>query len=216
MKSLLILSVLLGGAGFGFIANQQSKTGQNSNQAKMNVGNKPGDIGTSKDILATARARQHELGVFAGGCFWGVESRFRKTSGVTATAVGYIGGHKDHPTYREVCTHTTGHAEAVLVEFDPKVISYKSLVEKFFTFHDPTQVNRQGPDVGPNYRTHIFTYGKEQEATVQEVINDLNAAGKFSKPIATQITPAPTFWMAEEYHQQYNEKNGFEACPIGG
>lgn len=204
-------------AGGGWLGYQATAIAPPTTPTKMNsdtkhVGTKPGDIGTSKDIHQTAKSRGHDLVVYAAGCFWGVEQKFRKTPGVIATAVGYIGGHKDNPTYREVCTKTTGHAEGVLVEFDPKVISLEALTEKYFEFHDPTQVNRQGPDIGTNYRSHIFTYGDDQVKVVQAVKDRLNA-GKFGGKIATQISPAPTFWMAEDYHQQYNEKNGIDACP---
>lgn len=186
-------------------------------QSTMKVGNRPGDIekaGVPADLVKAAKARGHEVATYGGGCFWGTESRFRKTPGVVATAVGYIGGHKDNPTYQEVCLKTTGHAEAVLVEFDPKQITHMELTRRFFGYHNPTQLNRQGPDIGPNYRSHIFTYGEEQEKTVKSVIAEIDASGKLDKPVVTQVSPAVTFWMAEEYHQQYNEKNGFEACPI--
>jgi peptide-methionine (S)-S-oxide reductase len=145
---------------------------------------------------------------FAAGCFWGVESAFRQLPGVLATAVGYTGGHTENPTYKEVCSDRTGHAEAVTVEFDPAKISYKQLLEVFWDSHDPTQVNRQGPDYGKQYRSAIFTHGPEQEKAARESKERLSKSSKFKKPIVTEIAPAPTFYMGEDYHQQYFEKRG--------
>jgi peptide-methionine (S)-S-oxide reductase len=153
-----------------------------------------------------------EKATFAAGCFWGVEAEFRRLAGVKSTQVGYIGGAKDHPTYKEVCTDRTGHAEAVEVTFDPQVVSYHDLLEVFWANHDPTTLNRQGPDVGTQYRSAIFFHSPEQEA---EARSSKDAAqSRFTRPIVTQIVPAPTFWPAEEYHQQYLEKRGLAHCHL--
>jgi peptide-methionine (S)-S-oxide reductase len=151
---------------------------------------------------------------FGAGCFWGVEARFQQIPGVVETAVGYEGGTKDHPTYQDVCTDRTGHAEVVQVTFDPRQVSYQALLDLFFELHDPTQVNRQGPDWGTQYRTVVFFHSPEQESTARETIARLNASGRFARPIATQVVPAATFWRAEEYHQKYLEKRGAVSCHI--
>jgi len=145
---------------------------------------------------------------FAAGCFWGVESAFRELPGVLATAVGYTGGHTENPTYREVCSDRTGHAEAVTVEFDPAKISYEQLLEVFWDLHDPTQLNRQGPDHGSQYRTAIFTHDEAQAKAAQASKDRLSKSGKFKRPVVTEIVAAPVFYMAEDYHQQYFEKRG--------
>jgi len=149
-----------------------------------------------------------ERATFAAGCFWGVESAFRQLPGVLATAVGYTGGHTENPTYKEVCSGRTGHAEAVTVEFDPAKISYERLLDVFWDLHDPTQLNRQGPDYGSQYRTAVFTHGAEQEKIAKASKERLAKSGKFRKPVVTEIVPAPVFYMAEDYHQQYFEKRG--------
>jgi peptide-methionine (S)-S-oxide reductase len=149
---------------------------------------------------------------FAAGCFWGVEAEFRNVDGVTATAVGYTGGRTSEPTYRDVCGHGTGHAEAVRVEFDPAVISYGQLLEKFWELHDPSQLNRQGPDVGDQYRSAVFVHSPEQEEVARRSRDAAQA--HVSRPIVTEITPASKFWPAEEYHQRYFEKNGISSCRI--
>jgi len=149
-----------------------------------------------------------ELATFAAGCFWGVEAKFRMIPGVEDALVGYSGGKTENPSYKEVCTDTTGHAEVVQVTFDPKKVSYETLVEAFWHMHDPTQVNRQGPDFGTQYRTAIFVHSPEQEAAAKKSKAALEASGKFRKPIATEITPAGPFWKAEDYHQRYLEKHG--------
>ena len=149
---------------------------------------------------------------FAAGCFWGVEDAFRRLSGVTDTSVGYTGGHTDEPTYQEVCGHRTGHAEAVEVEFDPEQISYQRLVETFYALHDPTQLNRQGPDVGDQYRSAIFFHDPAQQAVAAEATARVAAASH--RPVMTEIAPATRFWRAEEHHQQYVQKRGARACRI--
>jgi peptide-methionine (S)-S-oxide reductase len=151
---------------------------------------------------------------FAAGCFWGVEDAFRQVKGVTNATVGYTGGHTKNPTYKEVCTDRTGHAEAVEVEFDPKQVSYRELLAAFFQSHDPTQLNRQGPDYGSQYRSAIFFHDAEQEAAAREAKEALDKAGIFKRPIVTQIVPAQEFYRAEEYHQRYFEKNGIRSCHL--
>ena len=155
-----------------------------------------------------------EKAVFGAGCFWGVEARFAEMSGVLDTAVGYEGGSLEHPTYKEVCTDRTGHAEVVEVTFDPGRLAYETLLDAFFALHNPTQLNRQGPDWGSQYRSVIFARSDEQAAQARRKIAELNASGTFSKPIATQVEPATTFWKAEEYHQRYLEKRGMTSCHI--
>jgi peptide-methionine (S)-S-oxide reductase len=155
---------------------------------------------------------QAEKATFAAGCFWGVEVDFRNTPGVTAAQVGYTGGAAESPTYEDVCSGTTGHAEAVEVTFDPAEISYADLLDTFWELHDPTQVNRQGWDVGTQYRSAIFTHSPEQAEIAAE--SKARAQARFPRPIATEIVPATTFWPAEEYHQQYLVKNGRATCRI--
>jgi peptide-methionine (S)-S-oxide reductase len=155
-----------------------------------------------------------EKATFAAGCFWGVEARFQQLPGVTATAVGYEGGLLASPTYQQVCTDRTGHAEAVEIDFDPSKISYQQLLDEFFALHDPTQLNRQGPDWGSQYRSVVFYRSPEQEKAAKETIARLTAEKRFSKPVVTQVVPAETFWRAEDYHQKYLEKRGAVSCHI--
>jgi peptide-methionine (S)-S-oxide reductase len=155
-----------------------------------------------------------EKATFGAGCFWGVEAAFRQIKGVKSTAVGYEGGKTSNPSYKDVCTDRTGHAEVVQVEYDPSEVSYADLLTVFWENHDPTQVNRQGPDVGTQYRTVVFYHNDEQKRVAEESKEKLEASGKFRKPIATAIEPATTFWMAEDYHQQYLEKRGLASCHI--
>ena len=152
-----------------------------------------------------------QTATFAAGCFWGVEDAFRHVPGVSDAVSGYAGGHVENPTYRQVCSHTTGHAEAVEVSFDPQQVSYDQLLDLFWQIHDPTQLNRQGPDVGDQYRSAIFTHGADQERAATASRD--REQKKYSRPIVTQILPATRFWPAEEYHQRYFEKNG-GACHI--
>ena len=155
-----------------------------------------------------------EKATFGAGCFWGVEAKFSEITGVLDTAVGYEGGALEHPTYKEVCTDRTGHAEVVEITFDPARLRYEALLDAFFSLHDPTQLNRQGPDWGSQYRSAIFTHSEAQAMQARQKIAELNASGTFRKPIATQVTPATSFWKAEEYHQKYLEKRGLVGCHI--
>ena len=155
-----------------------------------------------------------ETATFGAGCFWGVEAAFRQIKGVKATAVGYMGGRTEHPTYEDVCYRDTGHAEVVRVEFDPEAVPYARLLDVFWENHDPTQLNRQGPDIGEQYRSAIFfqTPAQEEAAKASKVARD--ASGAYRRPIVTEITPAGEFYVAEEYHQQYLEKRGLSSCHI--
>ncbi len=144
---------------------------------------------------------------FAAGCFWGVEDKLGKIPGVTATMVGYTGGEVENPTYRMVCTNQTGHAEAVRVSYDPDQIDYETLVRRFFEIHNPTTLDRQGPDIGSQYRSAIFYHNDEQRRIAERVVTELNQSGKFPYPIVTEIVPAGDFFEAEEYHQKYYAKN---------
>ena len=153
-----------------------------------------------------------EIATFGAGCFWGVEAAFRRLPGVVDVASGYSGGHMPNPTYEDVCSHTTGHAEVVQVTFDPQKITYDQLLDLFWQIHNPTQVNRQGPDVGTQYRSAIFVHSPEQQAIAEKSKAALAASGKFQRPIATEITTAGPFYRAEEYHQKYLEKHGAASC----
>jgi peptide-methionine (S)-S-oxide reductase len=155
-----------------------------------------------------------EKATFGAGCFWGVEAAFRQIKGVKSTAVGYMGGKLKDPTYQDVCTDRTGHAEVVQVEFDPAEVSYEELLNVFWDNHDPTTLNRQGPDTGTQYRSAIFYHTPEQEAAAKASKEALGKSGRFKRPIVTEIVPAPEFWRAEEYHQQYLEKRGLAHCHL--
>ncbi len=150
--------------------------------------------------------RNLETATFAAGCFWHVEDTFRTVEGVVSTEVGFEGGHFDKPTYPDVCTDRTGHAESVRITYDPAKVSYRKLLEEFFELHDPTTVDRQGPDVGSQYRSVIFYASPEQKEQAQAYKSELEKSNRFGGPIATEIVPVSTFWRAEEYHQQYYEK----------
>ena len=151
---------------------------------------------------------------FAAGCFWGVEATFRQLPGVTATRVGYTGGHFNDPTYKDVCTDRTGHAEAVEVDYDPAKLSYEKLLEVFWENHDPTTLNRQGPDFGSQYRSVIFYHTPEQQAAAEASKEKLASNGRYRRSIVTQIVPSSTFYRAEDYHQQYLEKRGMSTCNL--
>jgi methionine-S-sulfoxide reductase len=161
---------------------------------------------SSSGDQAVSPQDQTAVATFAAGCFWGVEDKFRKLKGVISTRVGYSGGNVKNPTYRQVCSDKTGHAESIEIVYDPAAVSYDALLQRFFRFHDPTQVNRQGPDVGTQYRSVIFYHDESQKDAALKMIQDLNASGQFKRPIATQVVPAAEFYQAEDYHQQYYEK----------
>ena len=172
------------------------------------VGTKPGNVGHGTPLTPSAGDR---LAIFSQGCFWGVEERFRRVPGVVATAVGYTGGSEKDPTYETVSAHQTGHAESVLVEFDPKKVGYAELLRVFWETHDPTSGDRQGPDRGHQYRSAIFTLGPEQQAAAL-ASRDAEQA-RLADRITTEIASAGPFWVAEAYHQQWDEKHGYRSCP---
>jgi peptide-methionine (S)-S-oxide reductase len=193
-----ILAMLPAGAG----RNAEPPIGNPS------VGTRPGNVGRGTPLVASGG---NELAVFAQGCFWGVEERFRRVPGVVATAAGYTGGHAPSPSYEQVTAGRTGHAEAVLVEFDPRRVRYEDLLVVFWQTHDPTSGDRQGPDRGTEYRSAIFTLGSDQmEAAVAS--RDAEQA-RLAEPITTQIAPAGAFWLAEAEHQQWDERHGTRSCP---
>ena len=190
----------------------------------------PDGLGQAVSIIARSSARRGgfaprlvslngdsmstEKATFGAGCFWGVEATFRGVPGVTDATVGYAGGTTENPTYQDVCSHETGHAEVVQVEFDPAAVSYDRLLEVFWSNHNPTTLNRQGPDVGDQYRSVIFYHSPEQQAAAEKSKARLDAEGRFKRPIVTFIQPAPTFYPAEDYHQRYLEKRGLSHCAI--
>jgi len=167
---------------------------------------------TSRPASQPAEKIVTQKAMFGAGCFWGVEETFRTTPGVVATSVGYSGGKTKNPTYEDVCSDETGHVEVVLVEFDPAKTSYEKLLDVFFGAHDPTQVNRQGPDHGTQYRTVVFYYSPEQQKAAEAKKAALDASAKFKRKIATAIEPAKEYWIAEEYHQKYLFKRGVQVC----
>jgi peptide-methionine (S)-S-oxide reductase len=173
-----------------------------------NLGKRPGNVGHGTPL---APAAGHQLASFAQGCFWGVEERFRRVPGVVATAVGYTGGSEKDPSYELVSAHQTGHAESVLVEFDPAQVSYSDLLKVFWETHDPTSGDRQGPDRGHQYRSAIFTFGPQQQAAAAASRGAEQA--RLRDRITTEIAPIGPFWIAEEYHQQWDEKHGYRSCP---
>lgn len=156
----------------------------------------------------------NQIATFGAGCFWGVEADFRDVKGVVDAAAGYSGGTLANPTYHDVCTDSTGHAEVVQVTFDPVQVSYEKLLEVFFSLHDPTTLNSQGPDFGTQYRSAIFFHSPEQEAAARAAKEKLQKSGRFARPVVTEIAPASQFYRAEEYHQRYLEKRGQRACHI--
>ena len=176
-------------------------------------------VATEKASSTPAAAAKKEdskmqKATFGGGCFWGVEAAFRQIKGVTSTAVGYAGGTTANPTYKDVCTDQTGHAEVVEVTYDPEKVKYEQLLEVFWSSHNPTQLNRQGPDVGTQYRSVIFFHDAAQEAAAKASLEKLQKSGKYQHSIVTQIIQAGTFYMAEDYHQQYLEKRGLSKCHL--
>jgi peptide-methionine (S)-S-oxide reductase len=178
-------------------------------RASSVVGTSPGSAGAGTPL--TPRAGD-ELAAFAEGCFWGSEDTFRHVPGVVATAVGYTGGRTSNPTYEDVCTHTTGHAETVLVEFDPKKVTYAQLLRVFWDSHDPTTPNQQGPDIGDQYRSSIFTFSPEEDSAARASM--IAEQAQYKAKITTVIEPIGRFWKAEGYHQQYDERTGRHSCPI--
>ena len=164
----------------------------------------------------TAETKKTEIATFGAGCFWGVEATFRQQPGVISTRVGYSGGTTENPSYKEVCTDTTGHAEVVEVTFDPQQISYERLLNVFWENHDPTQLNRQGPDWGTQYRSAVFFHSPEQEKTARASKEALENSGRLKKKVVTVIEPAKPFYEAEDYHQQYLEKRGLASCHLPG
>lgn len=151
---------------------------------------------------------------FGAGCFWGVEEIFRKIPGVTSTSVGYTGGITENPTYEDVCTDKTGHAEVVDIDFDPNVVSYQNLLKVFFENHNPTTLNQQGPDIGTQYRSAVFYHDEEQKSQAERMKKELDQSGKFRKPIVTEVTAAKKYYPAEQYHQKYLQKRGIDSCHI--
>jgi peptide-methionine (S)-S-oxide reductase len=151
---------------------------------------------------------------FAAGCFWGVEARFRAVDGVVDAVSGYMGGHAQNPSYQDICSGNTGHAEAVQVTFDDERVNYLELLDLFFEMHNPTTLNRQGPDFGSQYRSAAFWHDEAQRAVIEQKISEVNASGKWPDPVVTEVAPAEMFWRAEEYHQRYFEKNGAGYCQI--
>ena len=211
MKKVLALS-LLSMACHG-VTSQPVATSESSAPMITNgkIGTEPGHATATGGKLTPAG--NDKLAAFAAGCFWGVEDAFRHVQGVVATAPGYSGGHTENPTYEDVCTHTTGHAETVLVEYDPDKVSYEKLLTAFWMIHDPTQVNRQGPDFGDNYRSVVFTFDDAQAAAARA--SKAEEQKNHDRPIATSIEPMRVFYKAEDYHQQYAERTGDHSCPIG-
>lgn len=177
--------------------------------AVAHVGTDPGHVSRGK---ALAPSGNNKLAAFAGGCFWGTEDAFRHVPGVVATAVGYAGGHTANPSYEDVCSHTTGHAETVLIEYDPTHLAYEQLLHVFWKIHDPTQGDRQGPDVGDSYRSVVFTFDAEQAAAARA--SEQAEQKTLDQPITTQIRPIGTFYEAEGYHQQYAERTGHHGCSV--
>ena len=221
MRTILALPVLATLACHG--VTTQSVATENPAENKAVVGdrsapNDPPKLGSDPGHATRTGGKlvpggNDKLAAFAAGCFWGVEDAFRHVPGVVATAAGYSGGHTVNPTYEDVCTHTTGHAETVLVEYDPAKVSYEKLLTAFWMIHDPTQVNRQGPDFGDNYRSVIFTFDDAQAAAARA--SKAEEQKNHDRPIATSIEPMRVFYKAEDHHQQYAERTGDHSCPIG-
>lgn len=213
LPALLAVSALAAcrsvGTGSEAKPDKAAATASTAAATRRAVGTDPGKVGAGTPLEARPG---NELAAFAGGCFWGVEDNFRQVPGVVATAVGYTGGHTQNPIYEQVSSHSTGHAEAVLVEYDPTKITYEQLVVVFFKNHDPTTMNRQGPDIGSNYRSAVFTFDDKQAQIVAKVMAAEEKERK--EKIVTVVSPIGQFWKAEEYHQQYDEKTGTHSCPL--
>ncbi len=211
MKTALVLGAIVLGAAFVKLAATGGVEPGRSGGAPIgnpSLGKRPGNVGHGTPLVPAAG---HQLASFAQGCFWGVEERFRRVPGVVATAVGYTGGTERDPTYELVSDHRTGHAETVLVEFDPAKVSYAELLKVFWETHDPTSGDRQGPDSGHQYRSAIFTFGPDQQAAA--VASRDAEQAKLRDRITTEIAPIGPFWIAEDYHQQWDEKHGYRSCP---
>ncbi len=189
-------------------ADPPATRAHSASAVRRTVGTDPGGVGSGTPLKAKPG---HELAAFAAGCFWGVEDNFRQVPGVFATAVGYTGGKTTAPTYESVCDHGTGHAETVLVEYEPAKVSYADLLRVFFLNHDPTTKNRQGPDVGDQYRSAVFALTEDQEQTARAAAEV--ETKRLGKPVTTEIRRLGVFWKAEGYHQQYDEKTGTHSCP---
>lgn len=177
----------------------------------IQVNEKPSEVLKLAPTKNKSESKTREQAILAGGCFWGLEKHFRETPGITATAVGYIGGKTKNPTYKEVCYDHTGHAEATIVEFDPAIITYSQVIDQFWQLHNPCTLNRQGPDFGDQYRSGIYPLNNEQKKIAED--SKAKSAHLFKRPIVTEIVTGQTFYMAEDYHQQYAEKTG-RACAI--
>jgi peptide-methionine (S)-S-oxide reductase len=209
MTAGLVMFVVAIAATFGWaVANAVNEAGKREPQTVSPrsikpINNKP--KGTEQKMAKAT---------FGAGCFWGVEAAFRQVEGVTGTAVGYLGGTLKNPTYEDVCTGRTGHAEVVQVEYDPAKVSYEKLLSVFWENHNPTQLNRQGPDTGTQYRSAVFYHDEAQKAAAEASKAEMERSGHYNKPIVTEITPASQFYRAEEYHQQYLEKRGLASCHI--
>jgi peptide-methionine (S)-S-oxide reductase len=210
---LLVGAIALGAAGVWLTAARGGDPPAARSSGELignpSLGTRPGHVGHGTPLVAPAG---HQLASFAQGCFWGVEERFRRVPGVVATAVGYTGGTERDPSYETVSAHRTGHAESVLVEFDPAKVSYADLLKVFWETHDPTSGDRQGPDRGHQYRSAIFTIGPDQQAAAL-ASRDAEQA-RLHDRITTQIAPLGAFWVAEDYHQQWDEKHGYRSCPL--
>jgi peptide-methionine (S)-S-oxide reductase len=206
MKQTLTVLFVLAAAAVAVLANACSRSGGDSTEERSM--SKASTIGKQSESGPAERA------YFAAGCFWGVEAAFRRVEGVLTTAVGYSGGHAENPTYHQVCGGHTGHAETVEVVFDPERVSFGELMDVFWRIHDPTMVNRQGPDVGSQYRSAIFFVDDQQEDAAREAIRRLEDSGKYRRPVATEVARLNHFWRAEEYHQQYLEKRNGTGCRV--
>jgi peptide-methionine (S)-S-oxide reductase len=209
MKRALIIAALAGGVALlAFVIGADA--GDHDTESAAAKESNPTSVGD--DIMINNP--NYRRAMFGAGCFWGVEETFRQTKGVKETEVGFAGGTMDHPSYKDVCTKNTGHAEVVQLVYDPSVVSYDDLLKVFWDNHDPTQLDRQGPDVGDQYRSVIFYYNDDQKAEALASKKALEESGKYKRPIVTQVVAAPTFWKAEEYHQRYLEKHGLSTCRI--
>ncbi|HSD18904.1 MAG TPA: peptide-methionine (S)-S-oxide reductase MsrA [Anaeromyxobacter sp.] len=209
MKTALLPIVLAVTVAAARMFATSAPTGGNGMIGNPSIGTNPGHVGRGTPLTPSGK---NQLAIFAQGCFWGVEERLRKVPGVVATAVGYTGGRTQNPSYEDVSSHRTGHAEAVLVEFDPGKVSYAELLAFFWKTHDPTSGDRQGPDRGSQYRSAIFTFGPDQQAAA--LASRAEEQQRLADPITTEIAPAGQFWVAEDYHQQWDEKHGALSCPV--